>query len=146
MEFMNPLQAMINEMGRAASAARSHTQMTLGALITELQAVDAARLIVGLGHLASYRGYYSDLAFAPDTQPRTVADVLTTCRDAMGKVFEGYKGGDFLMGERTPLWVAPWGDCGPRLMGIDLGRSPITLITAEDSDESDAPPAPTGGA
>ena len=29
----------------------------------------------------------------------------------MGATFEGYKGGDFLMGKNTPLWVANYSYC-----------------------------------
>lgn len=115
---IHPLQAMMNGMSAAWQAERAQTQMTLGRFIAWLETRLPDDEVVGLGSLDSYRGYYSDLAFAPDETPRPVAALLAECRGAMGKVFQGYKGGDFLMGETTPLWVAGYGDCGPRLMGM----------------------------
>lgn len=131
---MHPLQAMLNGMSKAWQNERSKTQMTLGAFIAWLEAHDPDATVEGLGNLMSYRGYYSDLAFDPNPNPRTVADLLTECRGAMGKVFEGYKGGDFMMGATTPLWIAGYGDsCCPRLMGM-TDTTPYQPIGAlEDS-------------
>jgi len=36
----------------------------------------------------------------------------------MGKVFQGYKGGDYVMGALTPVWVAEYGCYGERIMSI----------------------------
>ena len=41
----------------------------------------------------------------------------------MGQVFEGYKGGDFMMGALTPLWVAAYGNCGNKLLAINSRNS-----------------------
>jgi hypothetical protein len=71
-----------------------------------------------LGELDSYRGYYSDLAFEPSESGETVASLLNRCQAAMGEVFQGYKGGDYVMGRNTPLWIANYGSCGPRLMAL----------------------------
>jgi len=30
----------------------------------------------------------------------------------MGKVYEGYKGGDYVMGANTPLWIGEYGSAG----------------------------------
>jgi hypothetical protein len=46
-------------------------------------------------------------------------------------VFMGYKGGDFVMGALTPVWVANYGSCGQKLMAI---RPDGTLETAENED------------
>lgn len=61
--------------------------------------------------LASYRGYYDHLAFGfTDDKAAKVSDILALAEDAMGKTFEGYKGGDFTMGADTPLWVGNYGE------------------------------------
>lgn len=63
----------------------------------------------------SYRGYYHQLAIGytvdSDYQPK-VGDILKLCKDAVGKCFTGYKGGDFLMTEKTPLWVSNFSEVG----------------------------------
>lgn len=125
---IHPLQAMINGFAAAGREERSKNQMTLGGLIKALESVDPERKIVGLGRPMSYRGYYSDLAFEPSQEPRAVREVLETAKGCMGKVFEGYKGGDYEMGETTPLWSAEYG-CGysPRIMGLNLSADPISL-------------------
>lgn len=69
--------------------------------------------------LDSYRGIYSDLAIGIGG-PRAVkaADFLKECENCVGATFSGWKGGDYLMGRDTPVWVADpgeshrWGVCG----------------------------------
>jgi hypothetical protein len=129
---ISQLQAMIDGMGAAWQRERAATQMTLGVLIEALEALPADRTITGLAGAHSYRGYYCDLAFKPASEVRTVGELLAECRAAMGEVFEGYKGGDFTMGRTTPLWVACWGDCGERLMGLATDTTPIRPITSPD--------------
>lgn len=63
--------------------------------------------------LDSWRGIYAELSLHYSKEPRTsVADVLSWCKEAIGKTFEGYKGGDFVMGKQTPIWVANYGESG----------------------------------
>lgn len=93
---------------------RGRYHLTLGAAIRILSEIapetSATFDIVGTpGKVRSYRGYYSDLAFAPGLEPTTVGGVLADLQAALGRTFEGYKGGDFLMGEDTPLWVSEYG-------------------------------------
>lgn len=130
-EPIHPLQAMMNGMSKALQQGRSKTQLTLGGLIKALESVDPERKIVGLGRPMSYRGYYEDLAFQPDDKPVTVAEAIKMARECMGKVFEGYKGGDFQMGELTPIWSANYGEgSSPRIMGLNWEVEPIALVTA----------------
>lgn len=132
---IHPLQAMINGMSAAWQEERSHSQMTLGGMIAALEALSPDAEVFGLGGLMSYRGYYSDLAFEPIDGARPVADVLRDCRSAMGETFEGYKGGDYLMGKTTPLWVSAYGRAsGDRLMGLGLeGNTARPLVAPEKS-------------
>ena len=62
----------------------------------------------------SYRGYYDHLAIGYSTEykPVKVAALLAELRAADGKVFTGYKGGDFRMDRDTPMWVANYGESG----------------------------------
>ncbi|HEX6939884.1 MAG TPA: hypothetical protein VF158_10770 [Longimicrobiales bacterium] len=131
-EPMHPLRAILNGMTDAWQRDRAGSQMTLGALIGALEALPADRDITGFGGPHSYRGYYEDLAFEPSEAVQTVADLLATCRGCMGRVFEGYKGGEYVMGEITPVWIALYGTTGPRLMALDTDSDPIRPVTAEE--------------
>lgn len=108
---------------------RAQEQMTLGNLIAALEALPAGATIKYIGEPHSYRGYYCDLAFEPRAGRRLAADVLKECTDAMGKVFGGYKGGDFVMGARTPVWIAEYGCCGDKIMQLNPDGS---FSTEED--------------
>ena len=46
----------------------------------------------------------------------------TTCPScaAMGAEFEGYKGGEYIMGANTPLWISEYGEAsGTRIMAVN---------------------------
>lgn len=123
----NPLQALVDGMNAEDQRARAASeQWTLGEMIAHLEALPTDKSVSGLGELMSYRGYYSDLAFEPTSTDETAASILQRCRAAMGEVFPGYKGGDFVMGRNTPLWVAPYGCCGDKLMGLTEDGRTIT--------------------
>lgn len=68
---------------------------------------------VRLGFTAphSYRGYYEDLAFEP-CKDSTAQEMLNYAKEALGKTYEGYKGGEFKMHEFTECWLANYGRCG----------------------------------
>lgn len=124
----HPLQAMIEGFSNQWQRERAQTQLTLGKLIAVLEALPADALVPGLHAPHSYRGYYCDLAFEREPGSwRRAADVLDDCRGAMGQVFEGYKGGEFMMGANTPVWVARWGSSGMRLMGLEPEKDPILV-------------------
>ena len=125
---MNTLQALIDGMSAQGQCERAQSQMTLGSIIELLEKLPKDATIKGLGELYSYRGYYSDLAFEPTNNETTAIEMLDKCKAAMGKCFTGYKGGDYVMGELTPLWVASYGCCGDKLMGINDDG---TIETAE---------------
>lgn len=129
---IHPMQAMIDAENAKNSAARSKTQMTLGKLIALLQMIEPARPIKGFGELMSYRGYYCDLAFESRDGTEPAANLLARCEVAMGRVFEGYKGGDYAMHENTPLWIAHYGTTGVRLMDLDQEKDPVEAITEHE--------------
>jgi len=123
------LQALVDGMSAQFQRERSETQMTLGKLIAVLEAMPADTSVAGLHSPHSYRGYYRDLAF--EVEGTTKARLLLAeCRAAMGQVFGGYKGGDFMMGSLTPVWIANYGDCGDKLIALNPDGS---IETAEDT-------------
>ena len=110
---------------------RSATQLTLGKLIAALEAMPPGAEVANLNAAHSYRGYYEDLAFEKGTGLRPASELLAECRAAMGQVFEGYKGGDFVMGALTPLWVANYGNTGLKLLAVHEGGA---IETGSDDD------------
>ena len=111
------LQLFFDRISKDAAAERAERMMTLGRLIEILEDSPAEALVViwdkktFAGHTKeypgdedSYRGYYEDLAFERSDTPITVKEFLRVCERAMGREYEGYKGGDFIMHQNTPLW------------------------------------------
>lgn len=124
------IQDMVDGMNARMQRERAKEQMTLGKLIAALEALPAGATVQYIGEPHSYRGYYCDLAFELGTGQRLAADLLNECVGAMGKVFEGYKGGDFVMGAQTPVWIAEYGCCGDKIMQLNADGS---FSTEEDA-------------
>jgi hypothetical protein len=108
------IQKLFDAISETARNERSKYHLTLGEMIEHLSSADGSSVVMyddgkSPGRARSYRGYYSDLSFADAAQPVTVAELLDECREALGSTFEGYKGGDFVMGWDTPLWRSEWG-------------------------------------
>lgn len=106
---------------------KTSPQLTLGELILKLEPIVAAqkakkendeatvRFDFAYFHptvLSSWRGSYRELAleFSDEGEAPKVSEFLKKLKEAVGKTYEGYKGGDFVMGKTTPLWVANYGD------------------------------------
>ncbi len=112
-------------------------QMTLGELIAKLEGIpirsgeDEQSVVFDFGDtqpttLSSWRGDYSELAigwtyrgYSPDGCPDhnglesvTLSGFISDLREAVGSTYMGWKGGDFLMGKSTPIWVANDGNSG----------------------------------
>jgi hypothetical protein len=112
--------------------------MYLTELIKFLEKCDPALVVpVGFTHAHSYRGYYEDLAFEP-AKNVTVGAMLACAKDALGKTFAGYKGGEFEMDEYTDIWLAYYGECGegigPILLSYMIGEPRAALEEAGDGD------------
>jgi|SRR3990167_2291602 len=117
---MNP-QTLMDDMSVQWQRERAETQLTLGKLIDALEAMPADAMVANLCDAHSYRGYYSDLAFEQNEGTCPAAELLAVCRTALWQVFRGYKGGKFVMGTLTPIWVAYYGCTGQRLMALHVG-------------------------
>lgn len=71
------------------------------------------------GEIRSWRGSYDELAvgwkYDNLRTKETVGEFVARLQKAVGKTYEGYKGGEFVMTEDTPVWAACWGrshSCG----------------------------------
>ncbi len=100
---------------------KTSPQLTLGELILKLEAVTKKELNVYFDfecarptHLNSWRGSYDELAlsFMFEGDVLTVEKLLTILKGAVGKTYIGYKGGDYVMGKTTPVWVSNYGNSG----------------------------------
>ena len=89
--------------------------MTLKELIERLRKEPKENVLrKGFGHSMSYRGDYSQLAFAP-FENVTVGKMLEEAEYALGKTYEGYKGGEFVMSEYTDVFIANYGSRGEQI-------------------------------
>lgn len=93
---------------------------TLGDLITALQSAPEDECVrFDFGGFTptgfdSYRGYYRFLALDYKeihwNERSTVKQFLKECEETNGKTFTGYKGGDFTMDLKTPIWLAHYSE------------------------------------
>lgn len=96
--------------------------LTLGELVDALRGVQSiehdlivklewGERLVNIEDLGSYRGYYEDIAIEPGGNAElTVEETVNMLSDAIGRTYEGYKGGDFTMRADTAVWAAHYGD------------------------------------
>ncbi|SRR6266568_3253830 len=101
-----------------AEAMKTSEQLTLGELILKLESIaDKSKPIIldDSYHptgIDSWRGSYAELAieYAEDGEKLSTSAFLDLLKRAVGSTFYGYKGGEFLMGKITPVWVANYGE------------------------------------
>lgn len=111
--------------------------MTLQELIDYLAACDpSTRVPIGFARPHSYRGYYYDLAFEIETET-TVGAMLAAARKALGATYQGWKGGEYTMGEHTDVWlVEREGDLGetigPVLLAYMVGTTATDRKTPDE--------------
>lgn len=122
-------------------ALKTSSQLLLGELILKVEAVKDKGLKVFFDFsnahpagLRSWRGSYEELAieYEVDGNPLTVEIFLQQLKDAVGSVFQGYKGGDFRMGKNTPVWAANYGDSGNAgVVDVAEEQNKVILKTAK---------------
>lgn len=117
--------------------------MTLGELIAALEealeTADPEMVVpVGFANPHSYRGYYDELAFEP-VAGVTVGSMLACAKGALGSMYQGWKGGEYVMGEHTNVWLSKEGawsgeSIGPVLLQymIEAGAMREALASVED--------------
>lgn len=118
---------------RAKTLAESD-QLTLGEIILKLEPiVNAQKSRIEDGkeeatvqydfeylyptYIDSWRGIYAELALnfvdhSGNDKEKTVTEFYNMLKEAVGKTFTGYKGGEFTMSRQTPVWVANYGNSG----------------------------------
>jgi len=89
--------------------------MNLKQLIEYLEKKDPGIVVpIGFADPHSYRGDYNCLGLEPRKNV-TVGDMLVSVRDALGNVYQGWKGGDYQMGESTEVYLAMEGSSGEKI-------------------------------
>lgn len=123
-----------------------NNQITLGELITKIEHLDydedqdSPEVFYDFGRFSpsevmSYRGFYEQLAINygkgdSEGDRINVTDFLSLLENTVGKVFEGYKGGDYVMARKTPLWVANYGESGwTAMVDAKYNNGRVMLIT-----------------
>ena len=64
----------------------------------------------------------------------SLADLIKQLKEAVGKVYTGYKGGDYTMTEDTPLWVANYGETGSTAITGVLDQGWCVLIVTDNKE------------
>lgn len=110
----SPLQSMVDSISDAARAERTKYHLTLGELIEELESLDSEKIVVfseggSPSNPHSYRGYYSDMGLEWTEDEKTAGEVYGILSQVYETELTGYKGGQFLMTDTTPLWRAEYG-------------------------------------
>lgn len=127
-------------------------QLTLGEFIKVLERMPGeADVQYDCGYTpdgtCSWRGNYSELAFGHSHYSRTihtVADVLRDAREAIGREFNGWKGGEYTMTEKTPVWADASGEsCGQQIVGARVmtdgdNRTVVVIETQNEDYEPDS--------
>jgi len=134
---MFDLQKMVDGIGAVAREDRSRYHLTLGQAIARLEDAPADAPVLwedgkSPGDADSYRGYYADLAINDAQETTTVGQLLKTLQASLGKTFEGYKGGDYTMGEDAPLWRSEYGrSSGIAVMGMTVLDDRVVMVTKQ---------------
>jgi hypothetical protein len=86
--------------------------------------------------LESYRGHYDHLALG--WTPKSFGEqhfwvpilvLIAYLEEAIGKEYEGWKGGDYVMSRETPLWVANPGETGGTgIVAIEVMHDGKTVV------------------
>jgi len=89
-------------------------------------------------NLDSWRGDYSHLALGynltgydktadSDINEITAENLLQELKSSIGKTFEGWKGGDYVAKQNTPVWVANPGNSGSTIV-VDVICNSYELV------------------
>ena len=128
------LDAFLNIITETKKDQRKKYHLTLGDLIEFLEAAEQDAVVTpAVYEPHSYRGYYDDLSLTPRVQETTTVErLLAELKDVLGKELEGYKGGECLMSEDTPLWLSSYGKVsGIAIVDVQNTGNEVHLICKE---------------
>lgn len=132
------IQKLVNVMNDQSKRERANYHVCLGDLISALEGAGDLPVRFDRGGFPadphSYRGHYSDLALEPTQQPIKSKELLSDLKKVLGTELTGYKGGEYLMDHKTPLWRAEYGDWGEAIMQVVVEPDEIVLETKKIED------------
>lgn len=113
--------------------------MNIGQILKQLDTlIDANNNLTIEGvsrEFCSYRGYYQHLAMAESVGRQMAAVAFyNVLSNQLGKTFQGYKGGDYVMEEDCLLFVAEYGKTGQQVGGVAVNDEGITYLVQLDED------------
>lgn len=126
------MQGIVNMMSNIARDTRKDYHVCLGDLLERLRSCDDPNALVPYGEPHSYRGYYADLALEPLPEPIKVWELINQLSDVINTELTGYKGGEFLMGADTPVWISHYGNTGEALIDFDPKTLKFTTKNLEN--------------
>ena len=148
---MDAMQQMINLMNENARL-KSGQEYNLGSLIEDLEQLEQNKTVlieegVYPSHFSSWRGSYCELSLDYSDKKITVKELLEKAKEANGKEFIGYKGGEFIMDLFTPIHIAEYGSSSYtykhdnaddyhlyKLIGITELEDKYILLTRDDNE------------
>ena len=131
------LQKLWDAFAAAQREARTQYHVTLGGAIKALEKIPAGKPVFyddgkSPNKAMSYRGYYHDLAMNDADGAVTAGDLLKELKGALWSEMTGYKGGEYTMGENTPIWRSEYGDAsGVAWIGITETPSCVLIRTKQ---------------
>lgn len=140
------LQKMIDLMVEN-SKLNSAKEYNLGMLINDLEKCDKPKYKIRIegtnvypNYFHSWRGSYCELALEPTTEPITIEELLVQAKEADGKTYTGWKGGEFTMDKFTPIHIAEmghsfFGDERAKVIGIKKVNKHYEIIIRNDEGE-----------
>ena len=128
---------------RRDEAMKTSAQLTLGELIAKLEAIENKDKPVIFNEqyhpisIDSWRGSYAELAleYAESGDKLTTSKFLEELSRTVGLTLMGYKGGEYLMGKTTPVWVANYGesygfaDDSQAVVGVSQNEQSVIIET-----------------
>lgn len=89
--------------------------MKLGELIEELKNHNPNTIVkLGFDSPHSYRGFYEHLGFELRKNV-SIGVLLQVCQEALGSVYQGYKGGEYRSHVYTEVYLAKYSETGEEL-------------------------------
>jgi hypothetical protein len=137
---MSDMQRLLDAVSDACRNSRKPYHLSLGQLMAKLDALPHGMEVMAdtgafIGQEHSYRGYYDDLAFEPTSEPSNVGTLRVMISRAYQGPYQGYKGGDYIYTDDTPLWLAPYGCTGLAIIDARVEivhlQDRLVLITKE---------------
>lgn len=89
----------------------------------------------GVRYPHSYRGYYEQVALDIDESTTAIkaSELYRMLEPLPGNYLTGWKGGEFLISDETPVWISRPGEVSDRrLVGLMLNREGCKLVWEEE--------------